>query len=54
MKPGCKLAETFKEGYGSKRVVLPMMMLTMTVMMMIMKLNMIIQIFRKYKRAILH
>jgi hypothetical protein len=29
-------------------------MLTMTVMMMIMKLNMIIQIFRKYKRAILH
>jgi hypothetical protein len=26
VKTGCNLAESFKEGYGSKRAVLPMMM----------------------------
>jgi hypothetical protein len=30
VKTGCNMAEPFKEDYGSKRAVLPMMMMMMT------------------------
>jgi hypothetical protein len=37
VKIGCSLAESSKEGYGSKRAVFPMMiMTTMTTMMILM------------------
>jgi hypothetical protein len=32
-KPGCNLAESSEEGYGSQRTVLPMMMMMMMMMM---------------------
>jgi hypothetical protein len=32
VKTGCNLAESSKEGYGPKRVVLPMMMMMMMIM----------------------
>jgi hypothetical protein len=36
VKSGCDLAESYKDGSGSKRVVLPMMMMVTTAMMMMM------------------
>jgi hypothetical protein len=35
VKTECKLAESCKEGYGSKRDVLPMIMIMMIIIMMI-------------------
>jgi hypothetical protein len=34
VKTGCNLAETSKEGYGLKMVVLPMMMMVMMMMIL--------------------
>jgi hypothetical protein len=40
VKTGCNLAEYSKEGYGSKRSVLPMMKMMMMMMMMVMVMMM--------------